>query len=126
MEGTTADGHRLVATAMVPLRSVQLPHLDTHVAVSVPYKAAREDGLPLDETLSHLRDFEDHLTDRLGDSGRLLAHETAAGHRILHYYVDGTTPAAAQVEAAIAGWPDGRVTVNVSTDAGWEGVRHLS
>jgi hypothetical protein len=126
MEGTTAAGHRLVATAMVPLRSVQLPHLDTHVAVSVPYKAAREDGLPLDETLSHLRDFEDHLSDRLGDSGRLLAHETAAGHRILHYYVDGTTPAAAQVEAAIAGWPDGPVAIDVSPDAGWEGVRHLS
>jgi hypothetical protein len=126
MEGTTAAGHRLVATAMVPLRSIQLPHLDTHVAVSVPYRAARDDGLPQDETLSHLRDFEDHLTARLGDSGRLLAHETADGSRILHYYVDGTTPAAAQLQAATTGWPDGKVTLAVSPDAGWEAVRHLS
>ncbi|QNE19263.1 DUF695 domain-containing protein [Kribbella qitaiheensis] len=126
MEGETPAGDRLVATAMVPLRSIQMPHLDTHVAVEVPYKAAREDGLPQDETLSHLRDFEDHLSDRLGDSGRLLAHETAAGSRILHYYVDGTTPAAAQLQAAITGWPDGPVTLAVSTDAGWEDVRHLT
>jgi hypothetical protein len=126
MEGETAAGDRLVATAMVPLRSIQMPHLDTHVAVEVPYKAAREDGLPQDETLSHLRDFEDHLTNRLGDSGRLLAHETAAGSRILHYYVDGTTPAAAQLQAAVTGWPDGPVTLDVSADAGWEGVRHLT
>jgi hypothetical protein len=126
MEGETPEGDRLVATAMVPLRSIQMPHLDTHVAVEVPYKAAREDGLPQDETLSHLRDFEDHLSDRLGDSGRLLAHETAAGSRILHYYVDGTTPAAAQLQAAITGWPDGPVTLDVSPDAAWEGVRHLT
>jgi hypothetical protein len=126
MEGQTAAGQRLVATAMVPLRSIQLPHLDTHVAVSVPYLAAREDGLPVDETLTELRAFEDHLTARLGDSGRLLAHETAAGARTLHYYVDGGTPAAAQLQAAVTGWQDGPVTVEISPDAGWERVHHLS
>jgi hypothetical protein len=126
MEGTTASGDRLVATAMVPLRSIQMPHLDTHVAVSIPYLAARDDGLPQDETLSHLRDFEDHLTARLGDSGRLLAHETAAGVRTLHYYVDGTTPAAAQLQAATTGWPDGPVTLSAAPDAAWQSVRHLS
>jgi hypothetical protein len=126
MEGTTEAGDRLVATAMVPLRSIQMPHLDTHVAVLVPYLDAREDGLPQDDALSHLRDFEDHLSDRLGDSGRLLAHETAAGSRILHYYVDGTTPAAAQLQAAISGWPDGPVHLKASPDPAWEHVRHLS
>ena len=76
--------------------------------------------------LDELRQFEDHLTDRLGGSGNLLAHETSAGTRILHYYVDGTTPAGEQLKAASTGWPHGKVTVAVSPDPAWTNVSHLS
>ena len=83
LEGTR-DGHRLIATAEYPLRSIRRPHLDTHVAVSIGYPVVREDGLPEAEMLDELRSFEDHLTDRLGGSGNLLAHETSAGSLVLH------------------------------------------
>ncbi|TCO49234.1 uncharacterized protein DUF695 [Kribbella antiqua] len=120
------DGHRLIATAEYPLRSIRRPHLDTHVGVSIGYPVHREDGLPESEMLDELRQFEDHLTDRLGGSGNLLAHETSAGIRILHYYVDGTTPAGEQLKAAVNGWPHGRVTVTISPDPAWDNVSHLS
>ncbi|WP_328525856.1 hypothetical protein [Kribbella sp. NBC_00359] len=43
--------------------------------------------------LDEHRAFEDHLTDRLGGSGNLLAHETSACTRI---------------QAATTGWPHGK------------------
>ncbi|MFD7156691.1 DUF695 domain-containing protein [Kribbella sp. NPDC059898] len=125
LEGTR-DGQRVIATAEYPLRSIRRPHLDTHVAVSIRYPVVREDGLPESEMLDELRAFEDHLTDRLGGSGNLLAHETSAGVRILHYYVDGTTPADAQLQAATTGWPHGKVTLTTTPDPAWEGVAHLA
>jgi hypothetical protein len=124
LEGTV-NGHPLIATAEYPLRSIRRPQLDTHVAISVGYPVIRQDGLPEDKMLDSLRDLEDHLTDRLGDSGRLLAHETSAGTRTLHYYVDGTTPAAGQLQAALGGWQHGRVDLSVSPDAGWDDLSHL-
>jgi len=125
LEGTR-DGHRLIATAEYPLRSIRRPHLDTHAAVSIGYPVVREDGLPEAEMLDELRSFEDHLTDRLGGSGNLLAHETSAGTRILHYYTDGTTPAGAQLKAATTGWPHGAVTVTTTPDPAWHNVSHLA
>jgi hypothetical protein len=119
------DGQRLIATTEVPLRSIRLPHLDTHVGVTIGYPAGREDGLPDAEMLDQLRNLEDHLTSRLGDSGRLLAHETIAGARTLHYYVDGSTPASAQLEAATTGWPHGEVTLTTTRDPGWQNLAHL-
>ncbi len=125
LEGTR-DGHRLIATAEYPLRSIRRPHLDTHVAVSIGYPVVRDDGLPESDMLDELRAFEDHLTDRLGGSGNLLAHETSAGTRILHYYTDGTTPAGAQLQAATTGWPHGRVTISTNPDPAWHNVSHLA
>ncbi|MGC4937621.1 DUF695 domain-containing protein [Kribbella sp. DT2] len=119
------DGQRLIATTEVPLRSIRLPHLDTHVGVTIEYPAGREDGLPDAEMLDQLRDLEDHLTNRLGDSGRLLAHETIAGARTLHYYVDGSTPAPAQLQAATTGWPHGEVSLRTTQDPGWHNLAHL-
>jgi hypothetical protein len=125
LEGTR-DGHRVIATAEYPLRSIRRPHLDTHVAVSIDYPVVREDGLPESEMLDELRAFEDHLTARLGGSGNLLAHETSDGTRILHYYTDGTTPADAQLKAATAGWSHGRVTITTHHDPAWHNVSHLA
>ena len=125
LEGTR-DGRRVIATAEYPLRSIRRPHLDTHVAVAVGYPIVRDDGLPESDMLDELRAFEDHLTARLGGSGNLLAHETSAGTRILHYYVDGTTPADAQLQAATTGWPHGKVKVTVEPDPAWDNVAHLA
>ncbi|MEU4190679.1 DUF695 domain-containing protein [Kribbella sp. NPDC026611] len=125
LEGTR-DGQRVIATAEYPLRSIRRPHLDTHVAVSIGYPVVRDDGLPESEMLDELRAFEDHLTDRLGGSGNLLAHETSAGTRILHYYTDSTTPAEAQLQAATTGWPHGKVTITTHQDPAWQNVSHLA
>lgn len=119
------DGAPLMASTQVPLAAVTAPHLDTHVAVTVPYTDRTEQGFPGDASLGELRALEDHLAERLGGAGRLVAHETTKGVRVLHFYVDGATPAVAQVEAAVGGWRQGRTRVAAAPDPGWEGVRHL-
>ncbi|HEU4946879.1 MAG TPA: DUF695 domain-containing protein [Kribbella sp.] len=125
LEGRSSEGDRLVASVEIPLRPIRLPQLDTHVGVRVPFTGAREDGLPEPAALDSLRALEDHLTTRLGDSGRLLAHETSGGSRLLHFYVDGNTPAAEQLRVAVTGWQHGQVELTVDADPGWEQVGHL-
>jgi hypothetical protein len=124
-EGTAPDGRPLLATVQVPLSPATAPHLDTHVAVSVPFAHRTDAGLPDDASLEPLRRFEDHLAERLGDSGQVVAHRTHDGVRVLHFYVDGTTPAAEQVRAAVGGWDQGKVRVRVETDPGWDAVDDL-
>jgi len=122
LESRSDDGTRIVASAEIPLRPIRLPHLDTHVGVSVRFDEA---GLPVPAALDQLRFLEDHLSARLGDSGRLLAHETSSGARLFHFYVDGRTPAADQLQAAVTGWEHGPVELSVTPDAAWEQVGHL-
>ncbi|WP_238012245.1 DUF695 domain-containing protein [Dactylosporangium sp. AC04546] len=100
-------GAPLTGLAQRPLRSVRWPRFDTHVAVTLPY-AAEENGLPDDETLDGLREFEDTVLAAALDDGELLVVETSAGERTLHYYVDGATPAADALIAAARRWPRGR------------------
>ncbi|HEY4568852.1 MAG TPA: hypothetical protein VIH10_05280 [Kribbella sp.] len=59
-------------------------------------------------------------------SGNLLAHETSAGTRVLHYYTDSTTPADTQLQAATTGWPHGKVTLTTHPDPTWHNIAHLS
>ena len=122
MRGTGPDGEVLVA-ATVPLSSAVAPELDDHVTVRVPYTGRTAEGFPDERSLTALRGLEDHLTDRLGGSGRLVAHETSAGTRVLHYYADSTTPAVAVLRAAVTGWGEGPVDVGAEHDPGWLGVR---
>ncbi len=125
MEGSTQDGKRVLAGAQIPLRAATAPHLDTYVAVSVPYSDRTPDDLPTDESLTPLQNFGDHLSSRLGASGRLVAHETHDGVRILHLYVDGSTPAVEQLRPVIAGWDQGKVSMTAIPDPGWQHVQHL-
>jgi hypothetical protein len=115
----------LMVTAMVPLSPTVAAQFDDHVQVVVPFAGRTPEGLPDEATLDGLRALEDHLTERLGGSGMTVAVETLAGRRILHYYVDSTTPAADVLKAAVTGWPDGGVDVRVDHDAGWHGVRQF-
>ena len=124
LQGEGPDGP-VIATTRSRLSSVQAPHLDEAVRVSVPYTDLTEEGWPAQGALDALRDFEGHLLDRVGDSGALVATESCGGVRTLHVYVDSTTPAADQVRAAVDGWPQGTVTVESVPDPGWEGVQHL-
>ncbi|GAA4357060.1 DUF695 domain-containing protein [Angustibacter luteus] len=125
LNGTTPDGGAILASAQVPLRASTAPHLDTYVPVVVPFGDHTEQGLPGPASLVALRDLEDHLTVLLGESGRVVAHQSHDGVRILHLYVDGTTPAAEQVRAGVVGWDQGEVEVGVQLDPGWTSVAHL-
>jgi len=112
----------VVVATVVPLRVTLAPHLDHHLAVTAPFADQTAEGMPGESSLLALRELESHVTDRIGGSGRLVAHETSAGRRTLHYYVSATSPVGAVVEAAVRGWPDGRVAVEVQPDPGWEAV----
>lgn len=121
LRGTGPDGDVLVG-AQVPLSPTSAPELDDHLAVRIPYPGRTEEGFPDEGSLTALRDLEDHVTERLGGSGRLVAHETSAGVRVLHYYVDSTSPADGVVRAAVTGWPGGEVLVDRDHDPAWAAV----
>jgi hypothetical protein len=125
MRGMTPDGHPVLASAQIPLRAASAPHLDTYVGVGVQFSDLTDEGLPGPGSLNSLRDLEGHLNGRLGGSGRIVAHQTHEGVRTLHVYVDGTTPAVEQLRAAIVGWDQGAISVEVKPDPAWQLVRHL-
>ncbi|HET9653725.1 MAG TPA: DUF695 domain-containing protein [Kineosporiaceae bacterium] len=125
LEGRTSDGQPVQARAQIPLRSATAPQFDTYVGVSVPFADRTPDGFPGAGSLQALRDLEEHLGRRLDGSGRLVAHQTVAGTRVLHFYVDSTTPAVEQLRAAVVGWDQGRVRLTVQADPAWDSVRHL-
>lgn len=124
LEGEDADGP-VLAFAQVPLSPTTAPHLDTHVAVLVPYTDLTEQGFPGPGSLTALRALEDHLAERIGNSGRVVAHQSHRGMRVLHIYVDSTTPAVEQMRAAVEAWDQGRIRVQVTADPGWHNVAHL-
>lgn len=113
----------LLVSRLNRLSPVQAPQHDQHAAVTVPFSDQTAAGLPGPGSLDTLNAFENHLTAIVKGSGQLVAVETSAGVRTLHYYLDSGTPAAAQLEAATHGWQQGRVTVGASRDPAWEAVR---
>lgn len=122
MEGSASDGTLVLVSAVFPLRRVDSPLLDLHVAVNVPYGERAESGLPTETSLQALRDFEDALSQRLGGSARLVAHLTNSGARMLHFYADreGTVPD--QITAMLRAWPHGRALVTSEPDPAWRAV----
>lgn len=104
------------------LVSIQSPDFDQHVAITVPFSDITEDGLAGVEALDELRAFTAHLDEIVSGSGRLVAEETSDGVRILHYYVDSTTPASEQLRVATRGWRQGAVELAASLDPAWQDV----
>ena len=124
LHGDTCNGP-LVAVVRVPLVSLSAPQFDRHVAVNVPYTDVEDGGLPGAASLPGLRDLEDHLVDRLEGTGECVGAESCDGSRLLHFYVDSTTPAHEQLRTAAGGWDQGEVTITVTDDPGWRKVQHL-
>jgi hypothetical protein len=123
-----ANGWPVIVCAQQPLVPVRFPRFDTHLAVTLPYRAANDGGLPVESSLEALRNKEDELTALVHDAGvgTLLAHETTRGARVLHYYVDSTTDAAERIKAQVGEWAEGRTNVRETYDPGLRNVRHLS
>ena len=99
--------------------------LDKHLAITTPYAGQNAAGFPDDEWLDRLRSFEDGLTDRVGDRGLLVAHQSSRGVRTFHLYLDQTDHQTEQLARDIAAtWPDAGVKSTV--DPGWSRVAMLA
>ncbi|MGW0807024.1 DUF695 domain-containing protein [Nonomuraea sp. NPDC002799] len=125
LEGKTGSGAPLVATARHPLRPVDHPLFDQHIAIALPYAHRDENGLPVGDSLTALRDFEERLAARLlkpHADAVLAAHLSAEGHRIIHVYADPTGDAAVHAKELIVSWEEGEPRVDVGTDPSWSGV----
>jgi Family of unknown function (DUF695) len=125
LQGEAPNGHPVLVLARIPLRAATAPHLDTYVGIAVPYTDPTPEGLPGPGSLDRLRALEDHVTERIGSSGEIVAVQSHDGMRVLHAYVDGTTPAAEQIRVAVQGWDQGRVHLEVRPDPAWSAVAHL-
>ncbi len=123
LSGQTPQGP-LQAMVQQLLHPVTAPHLDTYVALAVPYRA-QSDGLPGVEALDSLRVFEHRLRARLGNEGQVVAHLSAGGVRTFHVYVDSTADRLATVKEVARSWDQGRVSVHDMHDPAWEAVTHL-
>lgn len=125
LEGRTGTGAPLVATARHPLRPVDHPLFDQHIAITLPYAHRDANGLPVGDSLAALRDFEERLAARLlklRDDAVLAAHLSAEGHRIIHVYADPTGDAAIHAKELIVGWEEGEPRVDVGADPAWTAV----
>lgn len=125
LQGELPDGRIVMALVQQPLASARWPRFDTHAPVVLPFSNTSEAGMPLDPSLFALRDLEDRLTEAVGTDGELVAHETCAGVRTLHYYVDSTSAAVDALGRIVPAWAEGRARFKPAYDPALAGVRHL-
>jgi Family of unknown function (DUF695) len=118
------DGAVVIASLAVPVKWVDHPLMDQHIAVALPFADRTPEGLPGPASLNQLRQLEGELTDQLSPGALLVAHETTSGVRTLHVYADSDDPTfTGQVRNAVSGWPG--AAVKPSMDPGWRAIRHL-
>jgi hypothetical protein len=125
LRGEGARGPVLAAVT-VPLHPAASPLLTHHIGVLAPYSEQTEEGLPAGASLDALRSLEEEIARILGGDGRVVAHESAAGVRLIHAYADGATGAPDRIRRARLRWTDGSVEVQVTPDPAWDRVRHLA
>ncbi|GII61939.1 hypothetical protein Skr01_20240 [Sphaerisporangium krabiense] len=119
LTGQTAGGAPLVAATRYPLRPVDHPLFDRHIAITLPYAERDADGLPAGDAPEALRAFEERLTTRLGDTALLAVHMSSEGNRVLHVYADPSTDAVQRAEDVAETWTEGTPTVESTPDPGW-------
>ncbi|MFI0419428.1 DUF695 domain-containing protein [Spongiactinospora sp. 9N601] len=123
MEGQTADGAKLVATVRYPLRPVDYPIFDRHVAIGLGYRHRDADGLPDGASVPALRDFEERLAAGLKpESAVLVAHISSDGQRVIHIYADPEGDAERHAEELASTWREGDVEVEAEDDPAWAEV----
>ncbi|WP_204041593.1 DUF695 domain-containing protein [Acrocarpospora phusangensis] len=122
LEGQTGTGKPLTAIARYPLRPVDYPLYDQHIALTVTYRHRDPDGLPTPEAESTLTTFETHLTSALTDSAVLAAHLTTEGTRTYHIYADPTANLTPTLKPLTTSWPEGRPHLTTTPDPSWSSV----
>lgn len=124
LQGQVTDGP-LVAVVRELLRPVTAPHLDTYVAIALPYATTNADGLPDSRATARLEDLQARLSRTLGPSGEVVAHLSTGGVRTLHLYVDSTAGLQPEIKRIAKSWDQGRAAVHEMHDPGWDAVGHL-
>lgn len=119
LEAEDDDGMPIMVSAARPLKPVEHPLLDTHVALTLRFDGL-DNGLPTRPELETLRALEDDLEGELDDDAVFAAHATHVGERVFHLYVDGESAAAARLER----WAtDHGAAFHAERDAAWDVVR---
>ncbi|WP_329104209.1 DUF695 domain-containing protein [Micromonospora sp. NBC_01699] len=124
LERAPVAGKAQVAAVRHPLKPIRWPHLDTHLAVAVPYRAVPETGLPTEAALAALERLEERITAAAG-SAVLVAHESSAGRRTFHLYAEAGVSPLGPLREAVQGWDQGRVRLRSRYDPNWQAVRPL-
>lgn len=122
VSGMAPDGRPLVGRTLFPLRRVDFPLCELHVALAVPYKQRDRQGLPGKRAEAALRGFEEVLVGGLGDDGVLAAHITGDGSRVFHLYVDPESGATDRIAARAGEWDQGRPQLQAAADPEWNGI----
>jgi hypothetical protein len=120
-----AGGLPVITRTTVPMRPIDFPLYDQHVAVAAGYAADGADRLPGPSTLTRLQQFEDVLLAQLAGQVVLAGHETYDQRRVFHLYADPATETAERLGASLPPWLEGPVSVNVTVDPGWDEISHF-
>ncbi|MFC0542167.1 hypothetical protein [Kutzneria chonburiensis] len=114
IEGTTPAGVRRTGVAIWPLRWIDHPSFDRHLAVDLGFSGELDDV-----TRMVLEESEAELEAALADEESLLVgYETFPERRTLHFYCDSTDDGPAEI---IRRWVAGRPSchLRVEFDPGW-------
>jgi hypothetical protein len=114
IEGETCEGLPMTGEAIWPMRWIDHPTFDRHLGVDLGF-AGELDGV----TQLVLEQLQDEVAAALeGQEVLLVAIETVAGLRTLHYYCDSTNDEPAEV---IQRWVRGHASrrLRVEFDPGW-------
>ncbi|RJL25101.1 DUF695 domain-containing protein [Bailinhaonella thermotolerans] len=130
MRGETGRGSPLAAMTRYPLRPVDHPLFDEHIAITLPYRTADDEGFPTGDSLDALREFEEGLQAALGESpydgsgsgAVLVAHTSSDRTRVFHVYADPDASVAGALKSLVARWPEGRGRVEAHPDPAWTAV----
>ncbi len=123
LEGTTKRGARSMVSVRRPLRWIDYPLFDQHLAIQVSFSTERDDGMPDPTNLDRLRALEDDMMEVYGDRALFVAHETAEGVRTFHAYADSEDE---EIVDAVRAWADEHgVGFTSELDPGWRAVDHF-
>jgi hypothetical protein len=120
-----ADGLPVITRTTVPMRPIDFPLYDQHVAITAGYTAGGEDRLPGRSTLTHLQQFEDVLLAQLAGQVMFAGHETHDQRRVFHLYTDPVTDTAERLGGSLPPWLEGRISVKVTLDPGWDEISYF-
>jgi hypothetical protein len=125
MQDTVVGGLPRFTATTVPMRAIDFPLYDQHIAVTLRYDPDGPTRLPDRMVLMRLQQFETDLEARLAGRAVLAGHQTWDGHRVVHVYADPATDTAGQLSASPPAWQDGPSSLDVSFDPGWDAVSHF-